>query len=203
MIEIIGYLASILVASAMLFSSIVKLRWFSLIGSTLFTIYGFSIGAYPVGAVNGFIMLTNIFFLSKMYTQKEYFRTLEVKKGNKYLKDYLEFNREDIKKFMPGFSIGEYEISLLILKNMQVAGVFLAERKNDELLVKLDFVSREYRDFKLGKYIYNEYQTQFKEKGLNYFVSESQSKKHNSYLKKLGFKEHLKNNCTTFIKEIS
>jgi len=203
MIEIIGYLASIMVASAMLFTSIVKLRWFSLIGSSLFTVYGFTIGAYPVGAVNGFIMLTNIFFLSKMYTQKEFFRTLEVKKGNKYLKDYLEFNKEDIQKFMPEFLINEYEISLLILRNMQVAGVFLAERKDDQLLVKLDFVSKEYRDFKLGKYIYNEYKTQFKAKGLNYFVSESQSKKHNNYLKKLGFVEQRENNSSRFIKKIA
>jgi hypothetical protein len=203
MIEIIGYLASILVASAMLFNSIVKLRWFSLIGSTLFTIYGFTIGAYPVGAVNGFIMLTNIFFLSKMYTQKEYFRTLEVKKGNKYLKDYLEFNKEDIQKFMPGFLVAEHDISLLILRNMQVAGVFLAERKEDRLLVKLDYVSKEYRDFKLGKYIYNDCKSLFKDKGLHYYVSESQSKKHNNYLKKLGFVEQKENNSSRFIKKIA
>lgn len=203
MIEIIGYMASVLVAMAMLFNSIVRLRWFSLTGSTLFTIYGFTIGAYPVGAVNGFIMITNIIYLSKMYTQKEYFRTLEVRSDNKYLEDYLAFNKADILKYFPEFDFANHQISLLILRNMQVAGVFLAEKNGDELQVKLDYVSAPYRDFKLGKYIYRDSIQDFKAKGIKYFSSEIHSKKHNKYLKKLGFKEEVNMDKTLFIKDIS
>jgi hypothetical protein len=189
MIEIIGYLGSILVASAMLFNSIVRLRWFSLTGSTLFTIYGFTIGAYPVGAVNGFIMLTNIYYLSKMYKKKEFFRTLEVRPNNKYLKAFLAFHREDIQKFFPSFKEdARHDVSLLILRDMQVAGVFLAQEFNHQLYVKLDYVTPQYRDLKLGHYIYNENKEQLKEKGFTEFVSGSYSKKNDKYLKKLGFK---------------
>jgi len=202
MIEIIGYLGSFFVASAMLFNSILRLRWLSLTGSTLFTIYGFSIGAYPVGAVNAFIMITNIIHLSRMYSRKENFRTLEINPDNKYLLDFLDFHQEDIKKFFPTFEKANYNISMLILRNMQVAGVFLAETKEDQILVKLDYVTPQYRDFKLGKYIYNEHQKQFKNQGFTQFISGSYSKKNDHYLKKLGFKLIQDNDKPSFIKAI-
>lgn len=200
MIEIIGYLGSILVASAMFFNSIIRLRWFSLVGSTLFTFYGFTIGAYPVGAVNGVIMFTNIFYLVKMYSKKEYFRTLEIRPDNKYLVDFLDFHKTDIHKFFPEFENQNHDISLLILRNMQVAGVFLAKKEEDFICVKLDYVSPQYRDFKLGKYIFND--EQFKNKGFKEFRSGSYSKKNDKYLKKLGFQMHEIDKKPIFIKTI-
>lgn len=200
MIEIVGYLGSILVASAMFFNSIIRLRWFSLVGSTLFTIYGFSIGAYPVGAVNGIIMFTNIYYLVKMYSKKEYFRTLEIRPDNKYLVDFLDFHKTDIMKFFPNYEIETPDISLLILRNMQVAGVFLAKKEEDYLCVKLDYVSPQYRDLKLGKYIFND--AQFKNKGYKEFRSGSYSKKNDKYLKKLGFRMAEIDKKPIFIKTI-
>lgn len=203
MIHIIGYIGSILVASAMLFNSIVRLRWFSLAGSSMFTIYGFTIGAYPVGAVNAFIMVTNIIYLTKMYTKKEYFRTLEVRPDNKYLLNFLDFHKIDIKKFFPEFKENQgHDISLLILRNMQVAGVFLAQAKESSLCIKLDYVTPQYRDLKLGHFIYDEYQDQLKEKGFTEFRSGSYSKKNDKYLKKLGFKSNSVDKKTIFIKSI-
>jgi hypothetical protein len=202
MIEIIGYLGSVFVASAMLFNSILRLRWLSLTGSTLFTIYGFTIGAYPVGAVNGFIMMTNIYYLSRMYAKKEYFRTLAVRPDNKYLEDFLDFNKSDIQKFFPGFVKKPYAVSLLVLRNMQVAGVFLAEESNQQMEVKLDYVTPAYRDFKLGNYVYNVNLQEFKDKEIKSFVCESQSKKHDKYLQKLGFKKQINTGAVWYIKLI-
>jgi len=202
-IEIIGYLAMILVGMAMVFSSIIKLRWFSLVGSALFTIYGFTIGAYPVGTVNAFIMITNMVFLIKIYSQKESFKTLKIDTNNNYLKNFLEFHSQDISKFFPGFNPdNNYSTAFLILRNMQVAGVFLAEDKNKELHIKLDYVTPQYRDFKLGDYIYNQQQLVFKEKGITHFVSEKFSKAQDKYLMKLGFEESPKNSGNILVKKI-
>ena len=203
LIELIGYLAMILVAMAMVFSSILKLRWFSLVGSALFTIYGFTIGAYPVGAVNGFIMITNMVFLIKMYAQKESFKTLEIDITNKYLKHFLEFHSHDILKFFPGFNPeNHYTTAFLILRDMQVAGVFLAEEKNNKLHIKLDYVTPQYRDFKPGDYIYNQQQGAFKEKGITHFVSERFSNAHDKYLMKLGFENSSESSGELLLKKI-
>jgi hypothetical protein len=64
-LEFLGYLASTLVAISLMMRSLTKLRVINLSGSLLFTVYGFYIGAYPVAAVNAFIVLINIFYLQK------------------------------------------------------------------------------------------------------------------------------------------
>jgi hypothetical protein len=47
--------------------SLNKLRVINLSGSLLFTVYGFTIGAYPVAVLNAFIVLVNIFYLQKAF----------------------------------------------------------------------------------------------------------------------------------------
>ena len=59
-IEWFGYAASVVVAISLMMSSIVKLRWFNLTGATMFSAYGFVIGAWPVGFLNLFIVAINI-----------------------------------------------------------------------------------------------------------------------------------------------
>ncbi len=58
--EIIGYIASALVAISLMMSSILKLRVINLIGAAFFTVYGLLIGAYPVAVVNFIIVLIDI-----------------------------------------------------------------------------------------------------------------------------------------------
>ncbi|MBN2237926.1 MAG: YgjV family protein [Bacteroidales bacterium] len=204
-IEIIGYLGSFFIAFAMTFSSIIRLRWFSLVGTILFTTYGFSIGAYPVGIVNAFIMITNIVFLIKQYSKKELFRTLEIRNDNKYLIDFIQFHKEDIARFFPKFeSVGdENRISFLVLRDMQVAGVFIGKIvEPGKLCVELDYVTPAYRDYKLGKFVYKSGQSIFKQRNITQLISGSYSTKHNVYLKKLGFNETVENQNTVFIKNM-
>lgn len=73
-VEWLGYLASSLIAISLLMNSIVKLRWFNLIGSILFSAYGFAIDAIPVGIINAFIALVNIYYLVKIYSDREVFQ---------------------------------------------------------------------------------------------------------------------------------
>ena len=135
--------------------------------------------------------------------KKENFRTLEIRPDNKYMLDFLDFHSLDIKKFFPSFnSQGIYDVSLLILRDMQVAGVFLAKAEDKQLCIELDYVTPQYRDLKLGHYIYDEFQDQFKEKGFTEFKSGSYSKKNDKYLKKLGFKFSGNNKNPIFSKPI-
>lgn len=206
LIEIIGYLGSFFIALAMTFSSIIRLRWFSLVGTILFTTYGFAIGAYPVGIVNAFIMMTNIVFLIRQYSKKELFRVLEVRNDNKYLLDFLQFHQKDIAKYFPGFKseVRDENLSYLILRNMQVAGVFIGRKiENNTLCIELDFVTAEYRDYKLGKFFYKTAQTNFNEKEIYTLLSGSYSSKNDFYLKKLGFEEITQNEKQVFVKYLN
>jgi len=104
-IHIIGYTASILIATSLMMSSIVKLRIINFFGAATFSMYGFIIGAYPVGILNGFITLIDIYYLSEIFfkKEKEFFHVLEIKPDSDYLKYFLNYYKEDINKFIPSF----------------------------------------------------------------------------------------------------
>ncbi|MDB4303254.1 hypothetical protein N9934_00500 [Desulfosarcina sp.] len=186
----IGYAASGIIAVSMTMNSIVKFRWVNLIGAGSFATYGLLIGAYPVLFLNGFIFFVDVYYLRRIYTKSQLFDILEVRGDNKYLLKFLEFHKEDIQKFFPGF---EYKpelntVSFFVMRNMIVSGLFLAHRTDDNILnVGLDYVIPEYRDYKNGKYVYHRLNDRFKQEGYQKVVANSSTSKHFKYLKKLGF----------------
>ena len=190
LLQWIGYLATVAIALSMTMSSILKFRWINLAGALSFSVYGFLIGAWPVGFLNAFIALVDIYYLNSIYSKKEVFEILEVRADNRYLLRFLQFHEKDIQDFFPGF---EYKpemntVSFFVLRNMAVAGVFLAHRKEDHCLsVGLDFVLPEYRDFKNGKYIYLRLRKRFIDEGFTKVIADGKSEKYSQYLSKLGF----------------
>ncbi len=191
-LEWIGYLASVIIAISMTMNSIVKFRWINLAGALTFSIYGFFIGALPVGFLNGFIVSVDIYYLFKIYFKKEIFETLEVRADSKYLLRFLEFHQKEIQSYFPGFTYKPEmnTISFFVLRNMAVAGLFLAHREDNNVLkVGLDYVVPEYRDFKNGRYIYHRLRRRFIDDGFDSVRTNGQSKKHIKYLKKIGFSE--------------
>jgi len=188
----IGYAASVIIALSMTMNSIVKFRWINLVGAITFSTYGFLIGALPVGFLNGFIVAVDIYYLFKIYSKKETFETLEIRANNKYIFRFLEFHNKEIQKFFPGFAYKPEmnTVSFFILRNAAIAGLFLAHRKDGNVLkVGLDYVIPEYRDFKNGKFIYLRLRKKFIDDGFDKIVTSGNSDKYSKYLKKIGFKE--------------
>ncbi|GGM79730.1 YgjV family protein [Shewanella xiamenensis] len=68
--EWVGYLASVVVAISLMMSNIKKLRWLNLLGAALFVAYGMAIQAYPVAAVNFFIVLIDAYYLVVIYREQ-------------------------------------------------------------------------------------------------------------------------------------
>lgn len=190
LLQWIGYAASVIIAVSMTMNSILKFRWINLAGAVTFSIYGFLIGALPVGFLNGFIAFVDIYYLYAIYSKKEVFEILEVRADNRYLLRFLQFHDHDIQKFFPGFVYKPEmnTISFFILRDMAVAGIFLAHREKDHcLVVGLDFVLPAYRDFKNGRFIYLRLKQQFIKEGFRKVIAEGRSEQYGKYLKKLGF----------------
>lgn len=192
-LEWIGYVASVTIAISMAMSSIVKFRLINLAGAAMFSIYGFLIGSLPVGILNGFIVAVDIYYLIGIFSKREVFEILEVRSDNKYLLRFLSFHDKEIQNFFPGFSYKPEvnTVSFFILRNMAVAGIFLAHRQpGDVLKVGLDYVVPEYRDFKNGKFVYFNLREKFVEAGFTKVVAGKSSPSHQKYLKKIGFIEN-------------
>lgn len=191
-IEWVGYLASVLILISLLMNSIVKLRWINLVGAGIFSAYGFIIGALPVGVMNLGIVIINIYYLRKIYGREEYFQMVPVDKDSQYFKYFLDFYQEDIEKYFShnNFRVVDTTVGLYILRNLVPAGVFLATEENQNTLrVQLDFVIPEYRDFKIGNYIFEDRKEYFLNLGYNTFHSYAVNKKHEDYLEKMGFRK--------------
>lgn len=205
-LEILGYIASLIVLISLLMSSIIKLRWINLLGSAVFSLYGFLIGAFPVGFMNLCICIINIYYLYKIYGTKEYFKILPLKDNSQYLDYFLDFYKNDINKYsnLNAFNSIDESISFFILRNLVPAGIFIASKHDDETLkIELDFVIPEYRDFKIGAFIYESNKSYFLDKGYSRFICYSSSDTHIKYLKKMEFIEVSENDTNTFVKSIS
>jgi hypothetical protein len=191
-LEWLGYLSSVIVAVSLLMSSIIKLRWYNLVGSILFAVYGYMINAIPVALINSVIVFINIYYLFKIYTEKEYFKLIEINEESNYIKSFFEFYRNEIAKYSPdfNFNMSGAAVSFFVLRNMVPAGIFMAsEYDKESLLINLDFVMPEYRDFKIGKFVFEDNESYFKGKGYKKLFCYVSNNEQNVYLKKMGFQE--------------
>lgn len=188
----VGYAASLMITLSMMVNSIIKFRWINLAGALTFSVYGFLISATPVGVLNGIIVVVDIYYLVMIYTKKEQFEILAIRPDNLYLIRFLAYHNNDIQKFFPGFAYNPdmNTVSFFILRNMSVAGLFLAHREDGNVLkVGLDYVIPDYRDFKNGKYVYLRIRDNFLKDGFTRVTAEGNNMKYVSYLKGLGFRK--------------
>ncbi len=191
-LEWIVYIASAIIAISMAMSSIVKFRVINLVGAALFSTYGVLIGSAPVALLNGFIVVVDIYYLYRIFSKTEVFETIKVRSDNQYLLRFLDYHSKEIQQFFPGFSyqpqLNTY--SFFVLRDMAVAGLFLAHRENEHILkVGLDYVIPEYRDYKNGKFIFHRLRQRFIDDGFSKVVTTGNTRPHKKYLKKLGFEE--------------
>jgi len=199
LVEWIGYIGSVIIAISLTMSSIIRLRWLNLLGASIFSTYGFIIGSMPVAFLNTFISMINIFYLIKIYSTKDFFKILQIKRiENRYLQFFLDYHAQDINKFFPGFCEkylnqsynNDDMLCLFVIRNANVAGLFIGKKiSEDEMHIEIDFATPEYRDFKTGRYIYGENKDFFKEMGIKKLITHSKNKAHHHYLKKMGFTE--------------
>jgi len=188
--ELIGYAGSILVAVSLMMSSLVRLRWINLAGALIFAVYGWFVGAYPVLAVNGFIVLVNVFYLRRMSRIRDYFSLMQIQRlDNKYLETFLTFHRADIERFFPDFSLEDLRNPRVtfILRNVNPAGLVIFEEDGQEVRIHLDYVLPSYRDLRCARFFMDEMAPIWRERGIRKMLSPAAGATHRDYLKRLGF----------------
>ncbi|WP_373767669.1 YgjV family protein [Glaesserella sp.] len=64
-IEILGYVAMVLVAGSFLLKDVIKLRIVNSCGAICFVIYGLLIDSFPVTGLNIFVVCVNAYYILK------------------------------------------------------------------------------------------------------------------------------------------
>jgi len=188
--ELIGYIASILVAASLTMTSVLRLRVVNLVGSAVFTVYGVLIQAWPIAAVNGFIVCINLWHLARLRRTREYFRLLEVQPDSEYLLAFLEFYRAEIERTLPGFRYDPTSAHtvVFILRDMVPAGIFIARPHSPGVLcAELDFAIPAYRDFRMGPFLYGRRADFFRARGIRRILTSPGAAHHRAYLARIGF----------------
>lgn len=203
LLEWIGYIASALIAISLSTKSIIRLRWLNLIGAAIFAVYGLLIGALPIFFMNLFISIMDIYYLFDIYSKKANIELIRVDSNNLYFNKLAEYYKDDILKYFPNFTETHFVDSknYIVMRNATIAGLFCYRNsKPKQVEVVLDYVLREYRDFKNGKFVYEEISEELKESGHSGFVVFSPGKKHLKYLKKMNF---IRTNGNEYFKAIN
>jgi len=188
-LEITGYIGSAVVAVSLMMRNVFWLRVINLIGGLVFSVYGLLIQSAPVAVMNGFVVCIDLYYIFRSF-QKDYYKILEVERGGYYLKKFLKFYHEDILKFIPEYSgeVKEGSTVFFVLCNMVPAGLLIThEHEDGKLWIEIDFAIPDYRDFKLGRFVYQHQAEIFDTSKYNRVYCNANSKTHQRYLERMGF----------------
>lgn len=204
---LVGYAASVLLAISLLVNNDLKFRWLNTWGCIAFIIYGVMINALPIIITNSILLLINAFHLVKIYRRNENFDLLEFSKDDKLIHKFLSFHQNDIQAYFPEFNPEEEgnNINFVVLRDMIIANIFVASVMNDgTALVKINYTVPKYRDYKIGKFLFQKEKQFLLSKGIQRLVyTKVFNKKHEAYIVKMGFEKELMNEQLYYHKNIA
>lgn len=190
-LQILGYTASILIAVSLLMRSIVRLRIVNMAGAATFSLYGFLIGAYPVGLLNLLTTCINAVQLVRLRNRTEIFRILEISLDAPYVRYFLEFEEKEIRRYLPQFRYDPQEQTfvLLVLRDLVPAGLVVGRLEDSTLRVDLDYVVAQFRDLKVARFLFIDEAEYFRARGVREIVSPADTAEHATYLAKIGYRQ--------------
>lgn len=189
MTELIGYLASALVAVSLLTSNVLRLRVLNLAGAVVFVIYAGLTRAWPVLAVNLFVAGIDLWHIIALKSKRDVFKLMPVGTADPLLANFLAYHARGIWQFFPDFDLQALKEPrcVFILRNLLPVGLFIYTEDAPALRVHLDYVAEDYRDLKSARFLFNRPQNPETFAGFTHFCAAASSDKHASYLLRLGF----------------
>lgn len=187
--EIVGYVASLLIAVSLLMTSVLKLRWYLLFGNIIYVAYGYMIGSMPIMLLNTLNTFINAYFIYQAINLKGSYKIIPADLTSPLLNHFVSYYVDDINKFFPRLAVfREEDVIFLMIKGTAVIGV-AAFRKTGEkkYSVIIDYVAKSHRDQKPGRLLYEESDL-FSMLDADVIEAESCVAKHRKYLCNMGFK---------------
>ncbi|MFY7651098.1 MAG: hypothetical protein ACOVQE_00275 [Chitinophagaceae bacterium] len=193
MVVLVGYLASAFLAYSLVVNNALKFRYLNILGCISFIIYGLLINAFPVILANSILLLINIYQLIKLYKAKEQFCFIPIKKGDLLIENFLLFHQKDIQAYFPEFAFThnyQSSISFVVLRDTVISNIFIAELdENGNAWVNINYTVPQYRDFKVGKFIFDRGKDYLIQQGVQHIRYQNVSNKgHLHFLQVMGFK---------------
>ena len=188
MLELFGYVGSVLVVVSLLMTSVIKLRVLNLAGSIISGTYAMIIGSFPLALMNGCLIIINVYNLYKLLNSKQEYELIETKAEDTFTAYFLEHYWTDIDKYFPEFRFdpSETDITYLMCCHADPAGILLGKRRTEtEIEIALEYTTPMFRDCSAGNYLYAE----LAERGIKKLYFKNPEEKHKEYLLKMGYRD--------------
>ena len=156
-------------------------------------VYGICIVSIPILILNLVGAALNGYYLVQMTRSKVYYNYVVAKYDTSaYVQYFLLHYRKDIKKYFPHFNakrIGRNATIVMVLRNASSVGMFIYHKVGKGVaIVDLDYAIPEYRNLKnMFFLLHSSLQKDLKKQHIHQFVAHSAVKKHQNYLRKVGF----------------
>ncbi|MBR3251938.1 MAG: YgjV family protein [Erysipelotrichaceae bacterium] len=182
-IELIGYLGSLLVLISFITTSVVKLRVINTIGSIIFTIYALIIRSYPTAIMNAVIIFINIHYLYRMLkTEKEY-DVVKMESDDSFVRYFIDHNKTELDKYFDSIDPARWNCVYVAFADERPVGLTAGYLDNGTLDLLLDFTCPEYRDFSIGDRVFKK----LDEDGIRKVVFDCNPEVFTGYFEKFNF----------------
>lgn len=204
--QIIGYVATLLLALSLMVNNDLRFRWLNTFGCLSFILYGVFIQAFPVILTNSLLLLINVYYLLKIYRAVEVFDLIEFTGNENLVKKFLAFHQNDIRSYFPEFSTNDNTgyLRFVVLRDLVIANMFVARLDNGgTATVELNYTVPKYRDYKVGKFIFDKEKDFLLSKSVKKIVyTNVHHPKHLQFLKVMGFSTETINGKECYIKHL-
>jgi hypothetical protein len=203
---IVGYLASLFLIFALLVGNDLKFRWFNTAGNIAFICYAIILHAFPVLLTNSILLSINAYYLFKIYRREENFDLIEFAGEEKLVNKFTSFYKQDIHSYFPAFDIASLKgrLNFVVLRDLVIANMFSAELSpTGDATVKINYTLKKYRDYKVGRFIFDKEKQFLVSKGVKRIVyRDAVHKDHERFLKVMGFVKTAVDGTECYVKQL-
>ncbi|MEO6511635.1 MAG: hypothetical protein ABIO16_11635, partial [Nocardioides sp.] len=160
-LDLFGWAGSALLIVSLLQARVLRFRALNLTAGLMLVAFNALIGVWPMVAMNLATSGINVFFINRLLRQRHdttAFDVLAVKSDDLYLAHVLAVHGSDVQRHQPDFSWDgvprEDRRPFLIVKGDETVGVVIMRVAGSEAHVELDYVTRRYRDFSPGEFVW-------------------------------------------------
>ena len=162
-LDLFGWAGSALLIVSLLQARVLRFRVLNLVAGAMLVAFNALIMVWPMVAMNLATSAINLYFIRRLLLDRHdgaAFRVLAVKSDDAYLAHVLSVHRADVTRYQPDFAWDgvpkDDRRPFLILRGDETVGVVIIRVDGDLAHVELDYVTRRFRDFSPGEFVWRE-----------------------------------------------
>lgn len=159
-LDAVGWAGSALLVFSLLQARVLRFRVLNTIACVVLIFFNAMIAVWPMFAMNIVLAAINLVFIAKLLRERHdpaAFDVLQVGVRDDYLRHLLEVHATDIARHQPDFAWSpdpEQDLAFVVVLGDETVGVVLVHRDGDVARVRLDYVTRRFRDFTPGEFVW-------------------------------------------------